>query len=408
MPKRKPVAAPTSGTQVYEPMASAPRVLKNYAPNVYPSPPVNVKPALPSAAAAAAPSQAQELAPAFSQAQELAPAPPAPTAESVAPTAELESLATSTVQTALAAALSAAADESTQPASTQRISAEDEEEIAQIAESVAVEAVASALQRVEGGTALVAVQPSPTATTTASEIKIHIDDDGDASFFTRVGSWVSRTLSSWFGGTELVEVAATSVTVHSGTDGSRGALPEAMLGKAMAAFHAIDKNGDGEISRIEVLQACRQEDGIRTLLGMPERVRQEDGSRDAFEAIFQAIDTDGSKTISMDEFITYFCKAQRLEKATASRARLVAICDGGFEGGAAVPAPLSPSKLGRSYSKQLDDELATLEQENAAMEKKLSVSQRASFLAASVEGVDNTRLIQERMHQVRVERMGRV
>jgi hypothetical protein len=35
-------------------------------------------------------------------------------------------------------------------------------------------------------------------------------------------------------------------------------------------------------------------------------VRQEDGTRDAFEAVYQAIDRDGSKTIDLPEFQRYF------------------------------------------------------------------------------------------------------
>ena len=47
-----------------------------------------------------------------------------------------------------------------------------------------------------------------------------------------------------------------------------------------AAFELIDKNGDGELSRIEVIKAVRTHASVRALLSLPEVIRQEDGTRD--------------------------------------------------------------------------------------------------------------------------------
>ena len=44
---------------------------------------------------------------------------------------------------------------------------------------------------------------------------------------------------------------------------------------------------DGVLSRIEVIKACRADERVRELLGLPRVIRQEDGTRDAFEAVFQ-------------------------------------------------------------------------------------------------------------------------
>ena len=46
-----------------------------------------------------------------------------------------------------------------------------------------------------------------------------------------------------------------------------------------------------------MIQAARADESVRALLGLPEKIRQEDGSRDAFEAVFQMIDADDSKTV---------------------------------------------------------------------------------------------------------------
>ena len=85
---------------------------------------------------------------------------------------------------------------------------------------------------------------------------------------------------------------------------------------ALAAFKKIDKNGDGVLSRIEVIQAAKASAEIRALLGLPSTIKQEDGSRDAFEAVFQMIDSDASKSISLYEFITVFGSKAAREKAT--------------------------------------------------------------------------------------------
>lgn len=81
-------------------------------------------------------------------------------------------------------------------------------------------------------------------------------------------------------------------------------MPPAALGRRTSsatinlrcaeAFELIDRNSDKTLSRIEVIQACRNDPRVRELLQLPERIRQEDGSRDAFEDVFQKMDVDDS------------------------------------------------------------------------------------------------------------------
>ena len=71
-------------------------------------------------------------------------------------------------------------------------------------------------------------------------------------------------------------------------------------------FRLLDKNGDGVLSRIEIIQACRKDEGVANLLRIPQQVRQEDGSRDFFEAMFQMLDADDSKSVSLEEFQSFW------------------------------------------------------------------------------------------------------
>ena len=71
------------------------------------------------------------------------------------------------------------------------------------------------------------------------------------------------------------------------------------------AFDLIDSDHDGKLTRIEVVKAIRSQKSIQTLLGLS-YVRQEDGTREKFEQVFQACDTDNSRTLERDEFQRFF------------------------------------------------------------------------------------------------------
>ena len=59
---------------------------------------------------------------------------------------------------------------------------------------------------------------------------------------------------------------------------------------------------------------------IRELLQLPKEIRQEDGTRDAFEAVFQALDADSSKTIDPEEFVRFFSERAAASKASSASA----------------------------------------------------------------------------------------
>ena len=61
---------------------------------------------------------------------------------------------------------------------------------------------------------------------------------------------------------------------------------------------------------------------VRALLGLPQHIRQEDGTREAFERVLQRFDVDYSKGIEMDEFMRVFADEGRVKSLEALDAML--------------------------------------------------------------------------------------
>jgi len=67
--------------------------------------------------------------------------------------------------------------------------------------------------------------------------------------------------------------------------------------------------GVGSITRIEMIKTLRKPECsqlISDFLNIPAGVKQEDGTRDEFEHVYQLIDTDNSKHITKNEWCEYF------------------------------------------------------------------------------------------------------
>jgi len=67
-------------------------------------------------------------------------------------------------------------------------------------------------------------------------------------------------------------------------------------------FSFMDKNGDGKVSRIEMIQALRKDPNAARYLGLPSKFKQGTPEHTEFERVFQRLDADGSKEISWEEF----------------------------------------------------------------------------------------------------------
>lgn len=96
-------------------------------------------------------------------------------------------------------------------------------------------------------------------------------------------------------------------------------LPTAELAKRDSAeqanilleiFSAVDKSGDGQVSKIELIKALRRSPGVPEFFGLPQYIRQEDGSRDLMEELFQEMDVDDDRNVSWDEFYDFYTQCK--------------------------------------------------------------------------------------------------
>eukprot|EP00662_Eupelagonemidae_sp_cell21_P057796 gene57796-biopygen108637 len=71
---------------------------------------------------------------------------------------------------------------------------------------------------------------------------------------------------------------------------------------ARVLFDRIDRNGDGGLTRAEVIRAVRADAELRSALGVAPFAQSDADGHRAFEEAFQLWDADGSRDVSQDEF----------------------------------------------------------------------------------------------------------
>eukprot|EP01043_Picozoa_sp_COSAG02_P006164 COSAG02_NODE_173_length_31245_cov_413.548096_19_plen_1357_part_00 len=81
-------------------------------------------------------------------------------------------------------------------------------------------------------------------------------------------------------------------------------------------FACVDVNGDGTLSRAEVIMRLRKDPDLAELLGLPVRVGA--AERAAFEAVFQSMDRDNDHEIDADEFVQFFAQRESDKLASGS------------------------------------------------------------------------------------------
>ena len=73
-----------------------------------------------------------------------------------------------------------------------------------------------------------------------------------------------------------------------------------------SAWACHHKNGDGSVTRAELLLALRRDPNLAERLQLPARARQEGQTRAMFERVFAEIDTDGSGSLALGELFAFF------------------------------------------------------------------------------------------------------
>jgi len=85
-------------------------------------------------------------------------------------------------------------------------------------------------------------------------------------------------------------------------------------------FEILDQNGDGQISMIEFIKGLRANPALAIRLDLPSKIAQEDKSRDIFQHAYGDMDMDLSKSISFDEFSSYYLIQRQRATSTSAAA----------------------------------------------------------------------------------------
>ena len=86
----------------------------------------------------------------------------------------------------------------------------------------------------------------------------------------------------------------------------QGEMPKLQRHEAAAIFEALDEAGNGCITHAEFVQGLRVNPVLAEVLNVPTRMMQERHIR----LVFEAIDTDGSGDLDMQEFLSYYCPGE--------------------------------------------------------------------------------------------------
>ena len=99
-------------------------------------------------------------------------------------------------------------------------------------------------------------------------------------------------------------------------------LNNPIVEKLRTIFARVDANGNGLITRAELIKAARSDLGVRRVFELPQQIR-EGKERDLFEARFQGMDVDDSRGIDIHEFLDYALKKSNLEVPISSHIELL-------------------------------------------------------------------------------------
>lgn len=78
-----------------------------------------------------------------------------------------------------------------------------------------------------------------------------------------------------------------------------------------SVFDSCDTQSNGLVNKRELIKAIRRDAKLAEFFGLPMEIRQEDGSRDEMEKLFQAMDSDSDREISWEEFVQFHTSVQK-------------------------------------------------------------------------------------------------
>lgn len=87
---------------------------------------------------------------------------------------------------------------------------------------------------------------------------------------------------------------------------------EERLRRLRQIFERVDLDHDGSLNKRELIKTLRQSPRMAEFFGLPNCIRQEDGTRNLVEAWFQKLDCDSNREISWTEFCHFYGKGRRL------------------------------------------------------------------------------------------------
>ncbi|CAJ1377234.1 unnamed protein product [Effrenium voratum] len=81
--------------------------------------------------------------------------------------------------------------------------------------------------------------------------------------------------------------------------------------KLRAVFDSCDVQRNGMVNKRELIKAIRRDAKMAEFFGLPMEIRQEDGSRDAMERLFQSMDSDADREITWEEFVSFHAAVRK-------------------------------------------------------------------------------------------------
>ena len=151
--------------------------------------------------------------------------------------------------------------------------------------------------------------PSSNVELSQPPLQIDVDGPGTREDAKKMGCGASSTQSPPPNSTPTTTngpEATKAATTTNGPEATKAVLVayddklfEGVDPRVVECFKLIDKNGDGSLSKTELLVALRKQEGVRTMLGLKAVKFEED--KPAFEAAFTKMDADANQTVTPQE-----------------------------------------------------------------------------------------------------------